>query len=1131
MDRREPFFSNTKWLKGAAFLLMFVLLLSKVENSNSVVAKPESFRVLQPDGNFLNMILKGDAFCNWLEDDKGNVIVRSGEEFYYANGKRENGKLAPSEFKVGHQDPQSLGLNKDLRPEGKKQKLDKMRKKLNIDSKSEANSGHEGRRLSTLITTGSLKNLVIPVMFNDHQDRDLPSKEDIAVLWNAPNGHPTYYDSTNMSIRDFYLENSYGLLDINSTVLDWVLVSENEAYYGAGESGGATQLMELLNEVLDYVDDLVDFSEFDENGDGYIDAIAFVHSGYGAEYGGTDVDGQDYEDRIWSHKWSLINTTIWWYDPFVSDESVMVLNYHMETILDGVSGSQISTIAVGAHETGHFLGLPDLYDTDYSSTGIGSWGVMANSWGWDSSGRYPPSFCAWSKYTLGWTNPLNITQPGTYELENAEQHDAAFIISKPYSAGEYLLIENRQPILSDLQIPRGGLLIWHIDDYALSENNLEGYHGQTSWPEDGAHYQVALLQADGLFELEQGFGADLGDLFYNSSHILYNSYNVHPSSFGYQNGELTPAGFEIHNVSSKDGVLTFTVVNDTSFHYNDSSFVCNELLYVQMYDTWGDGWQGTVFELYKQPDFEVMQEVTLSSGSYGEECLNVKANKCYYFAQATLGTWPSELYWQICNFTGSYEDDLSFCLDADGVCYQADLCEGYLVLNMYDAYGDGWNGASYDLYEVGSNTSIQTVSLESGSTDLTCLLVNASTCYMFVESDEGSFPSEIYWELCGMTGYSGTDLEICIDSQGECYIPGTNCTSGSELTMYDSWGDGWTGTEFALFLDLEPISYHSLLYGSNQSVCLSTDNEECYWFGPVDYGSWTNEVFYELCGYFGDYNSWLYFCVDDDYSCAPANACPDGITVLMFDTFADGWNGAVFSLTPLNGNQSVQNVTLSSGGFNVSCLDAIEDQCYLFELATPGSWPQEISWNICGASGTYQDSQRVCVDSNGTCYTPECFELEMYDSWNDGWDYTVFTLYNNGGEEIQDVTLQNGGYGMDCLEVNHTECYIFYISEVGWYVNEIAYALCGVIGYYDTAVSFCVAENGTCVDVSVLTVSFSDTSSSSDILDSISSDSMNNSSDYTDSVSEDEVSSAAIPGLGQLVLLVCAIYGIYASLS
>ena len=144
--------------------------------------------------------------------------------------------------------------------------------------------------------------------------------------------------------REHYSKSSYGQLLIDSFVANWVTIDFTEAFCAAGTSGG--NIPTCLRNALSKVDAQINFSSFDVNGDRWIDAIGFLHSGYGAEWGGIDAFNTGQANRIWSHKSNL--SPAW-----TSAEGVSVDTYHISPALWSTSGSSIGRIGVIAHETGH----------------------------------------------------------------------------------------------------------------------------------------------------------------------------------------------------------------------------------------------------------------------------------------------------------------------------------------------------------------------------------------------------------------------------------------------------------------------------------------------------------------------------------------------------------------------------------------------------------------------------------------------------------------------------------------------------------------------------------------------------------------------------------------------------------
>jgi len=335
--------------------------------------------------------------------------------------------------------------------------------------------GVPGRRRPT---TGAARCLILLVDFADNPGRRDPTE--VRDMLFSEDAYPTG------SMRDFYRENSYGQLDVEGTVLGWLRMPHPYTYYVDGQRGlGAypQNTQTLVEDALGLAAQQVDVRQFDADGDGYLDGLFVVHAGEGAE---AEVDPSSRVQKIWSHQWNLRH-------PIVS-AGIGVYAY-CATPEDG-------RIGVFCHEFGHMLGLPDLYDTTYRSSGVGQWCVMGTG-NWNDGGQAPAHFCAWAKARLGWLTPTVVTEALSLRLEPiAGDATGVYRLWTGGTAGdEYYLIENRRLVGFDRSLPGDGLLVWRVDE-AQDDNARPG------------RYLVGLEQADGRHDLEQGRNTgDNGDPF------------------------------------------------------------------------------------------------------------------------------------------------------------------------------------------------------------------------------------------------------------------------------------------------------------------------------------------------------------------------------------------------------------------------------------------------------------------------------------------------------------------------------------------------------------------------------------------------------------------------------------------
>jgi M6 family metalloprotease-like protein len=477
-----------------------------------------------------------------------------------------------------------------------------------------------GPQPSATQVSGVLEVPAILFRFKDSPASPFVAASYDSVLFAAtpPPGRPYTY-------RSFYNEMSNGVFDIQGQTFGYANLDSNEVYYTGGTSSGCAaqnpfnstncnglfsslaigRMQTALREALIKLDTQIDFSQYVDPTTGIVPLVLFMHQAMGGECGPSSAP----QNHLWAHRFSLSTPFATQdNDPFHAGQKVKISDYILQPAVGGASScntSQIMPIGTVAHETGHGFGLPDLYDTQGPTEGIGQWGLMSS--GNFTSPLSPSRMESWSLNELGWITLAPLTANGTYSFDAAPLSDTAYYVTVQGAnpRAEYFLLENRQRQQSDSALIRihcqkagnppgcgGGLLIFHVD-----QTKLDGGGNALN---SGSIHAVALMQADAFGNLDAdasggnfcpqnsiSFGCsdrgDAGDLFPGTT--LNNAFIFRTNPAAVKNVDGSFAGFAVDSIHQlitdrtmsfrlRFGSLTVARASDTtaSIQFDAASF-------------------------------------------------------------------------------------------------------------------------------------------------------------------------------------------------------------------------------------------------------------------------------------------------------------------------------------------------------------------------------------------------------------------------------------------------------------------------------------------------------------------------------------------------------------------------------
>lgn len=408
-------------------LASIALLLGALQILSAVPAYPGKIRVVQPDGSTIVIQIHGDEWFHYITDGRGQVVARDADGFYRPAEMPSAAQIQAAE-----------------------------------EARLAARAMQRAARASSL-TQGTHR---IPVVLVAFSDTDFVLNDPKTAFTNLLNQEGYATNGATGSVRDFYIDQSLGAYQPEFEVYGPVTLSNTSEYYAYNKTGRAS---EAVQEACKLLDNEIDFSKYDSDGDNRVDMILMYYAGHNQAEGGG-------ETTIWPHQ-SYASGTF---------DGKRLSRYFCTSELSGASGNQMCGIGTTTHEFAHSLGLPDFYDTDYAINGqagaLYAFSTMCSG-SYNNNGRTPPNFNAEERMLLGWMDSLtDIEQKG--ELTIAPITENVAYKTETTMDGEYFVYECRTKTGWDAYIP-GGMLVYHVD-----KSERESLNPDSGW---SSYYVPSML--------------------------------------------------------------------------------------------------------------------------------------------------------------------------------------------------------------------------------------------------------------------------------------------------------------------------------------------------------------------------------------------------------------------------------------------------------------------------------------------------------------------------------------------------------------------------------------------------------------------------------------------------------------